>query len=166
MGIDRCNARRGTPSVIWSDNGTYSVGAEKKVRTCIQCKIQHISLTMIHKKLTWKFNRPGGLLQGASRERFASCKRLFYTTSGTWKLIEDVYLSTVCLWNKQTVNARTLRPVNSDSNNKNQLSMILTTGNASLAFKHMQTPSDIVGIKNTCHCKTNKRKVNLPPAGT
>ena len=36
MGNKRFIARRGTPSVIWSDNGTNFVEAEKELINCIQ----------------------------------------------------------------------------------------------------------------------------------
>ena len=59
MGIQRFSARRGTPSVIWSDNGTNFVGAQKELRTCIECWNQQAPSIMVHQKLTWKFNPPG-----------------------------------------------------------------------------------------------------------
>ena len=36
MGIKKFVAHRGTPSVIWSDNGTNFVGEEKELLKCIQ----------------------------------------------------------------------------------------------------------------------------------
>ena len=32
MGVERLVSRRGTPAIIWSDNGTYFVGAGKELR--------------------------------------------------------------------------------------------------------------------------------------
>ena len=116
MGIERFIARRGTPSVIWSDNGTIFVGAEKELRTCIQCWNQQAPSIMVHKKLTWKFNPSGSPHQGGSWERLVrSCKRVFYAILGNRKLTEDVLLTTFCLV-EQTLNARPLTPVSSDPN--------------------------------------------------
>ena len=36
MGTERLIARRGTPSVIWSNNGTKIVRTEKKLLNCFQ----------------------------------------------------------------------------------------------------------------------------------
>ena len=41
MGIERFIARHGTPSVIWFDNGTNFVGAEKELLNCIQSWNEH-----------------------------------------------------------------------------------------------------------------------------
>ena len=32
MGVERFVSRRGAPAIIWSDNGTNIIGAEKELR--------------------------------------------------------------------------------------------------------------------------------------
>ena len=36
MAVERFVSRRGTPAIIWSDNGTTFVGAEKELRENIE----------------------------------------------------------------------------------------------------------------------------------
>ena len=36
MGVERFASRRGTPAMIWSDNGTNFIGAEKELRESIE----------------------------------------------------------------------------------------------------------------------------------
>ena len=58
MGIERFIARRGTPSVIWSDNGTNFVGAEKELLNCIQSWNDQAPPELAKKAIKWKFNPP------------------------------------------------------------------------------------------------------------
>ena len=58
MGIERFIARRGTPSVIWSDNGTNFVGAEKELLNCIQSWNGQAPPELAKKGIKWKFSPP------------------------------------------------------------------------------------------------------------
>ena len=55
-GIERFIARRGTPSVIWYDNGTKFVGAEKELLNCIQSWKGQATPELVKKDIKWKFN--------------------------------------------------------------------------------------------------------------
>ena len=56
MGILRFAARCGTPSVIWPDNGTNSVGSETELVKNISKWNEQTPELLVHKKITWKFN--------------------------------------------------------------------------------------------------------------
>ena len=59
MGQERFCARRGTPSVIWSDNGTNFVASEKELLSNINnWKHQVLGETLVKKGIKWKFNPP------------------------------------------------------------------------------------------------------------
>ena len=58
MGILRFTARRGTPAVIWSDNGTNFVGSETELVENIRKWNEQAPELLVHKKITWKFNPP------------------------------------------------------------------------------------------------------------
>ena len=69
MGIERFIARRGTPSTIWSDNGTNFVGAEKELLARIKCWNDMAPTIFAHKVVAWSFNPPGAPRNGGSWER-------------------------------------------------------------------------------------------------
>ena len=77
MGIERFIARRGTPSVIWSDNGTNFVGSAKELILSIENCNRHAPVLLAQKGLAWKFN-PHGAPHGNVWERFVrSTKKVF-----------------------------------------------------------------------------------------
>ena len=115
MGIERFIARRGTPSTIWSDNGTNFVGAEKELLACIKSWNGMAPNFFAHKGVTWKFNPPGAPHHGGSWERLVrSVKRVLYDILGSRRVTEEVLGTTLCLV-EQTLNSRPITPVSTDS---------------------------------------------------
>ena len=59
MGIERFAARRGPPSVLWSDNGTNFTAAEKELlQNVLNWNQQAITDNLVKKGINWKFNHP------------------------------------------------------------------------------------------------------------
>ena len=56
----------GTPSTIWSDNGTNFVGAEKELLACIKSWNGMAPTIFAHKGVTWNFNPLGAPHHGGS----------------------------------------------------------------------------------------------------
>ena len=113
-GIERFIARRGMPSVIWSDNGTNFVGADKELTDAVARWNESAPEALARIKLSWKFNPPGAPHHGGPWERMVrSCKRVFYSILGTRRLTDEVLSTTFCLV-EQALNARPLTPVTDD----------------------------------------------------
>ena len=72
MGIEWFIARRGTPRMIWSDNGTNFVGAEKELLACIKSWNGIAPTIFAHNGFAWKFNPPGASHHGGYWERLVS----------------------------------------------------------------------------------------------
>ena len=78
MAIGRFISRRGTPSIIWSDNGPNYVGATEELLLCIKNWNAEAPLSLVHKGIKWKYNPPSALNQGGAWEQMVrSCKREF-----------------------------------------------------------------------------------------
>ena len=78
MGIERFIAHRGTPSVLWSDNGTNFIASEKELlQNFSNWNQQVLTDALVKKRISWKFNPPhhimmvfGNALSGVSSTFF------------------------------------------------------------------------------------------------
>ena len=65
MVVERFVSRRGTPAMIWSDNGTNFIGAEKELRESIEkWNVVNFAAELAHKGIKWRFNTPSAPHQG------------------------------------------------------------------------------------------------------
>ena len=91
MEIERFVPRKDAPAMIWSDNGTNFIGAEKELRESIEkWNVVNIIIEFAHKGIKWRFNPPSAPHQGGIRERLVhSFKRVLYTILGTRRLTDE-----------------------------------------------------------------------------
>ena len=97
-GNERFIARRGMPNVIWSDNGTNFVGAEKEFLE-VTCRWNdYAPAALVSTDIRWKFNPPSAPRQCGSWERMIrSCKRVFYSILGNLRVTDETLNTTFCL---------------------------------------------------------------------
>ena len=115
MGVERFVSRCGKPAMIWSDNGTNFIGAEKELRDCIE-KWSTLKITdeLANKGIKWRFNPPSAPHQGSIWERLVrSFMRVLYTILGTRHLTDEVLNTTFCIV-EHALNARPLTPISAD----------------------------------------------------
>ena len=115
--ISRFIARRGKPRVIWSDNGTNFVGANREFREYIELWNQScIEEKLAQEHIEWKFNPPGAPHFGGVWERLIrSCKKAMINILGSRRLTDETLSTTMCMV-EQVLNARPLTPVSNDAN--------------------------------------------------
>ena len=113
MGILRFAARRGTPSVFWSDNGTNFVGNIRKWN-------EQAPELLVHKKLLGNSTPWYTSPRGSWQRLVLSCKRVFYAILGDRRFIDEILLTVFCLV-EQTLNARPITSVSSDPNDTDAL---------------------------------------------
>ena len=112
MGVERFVLPRATPTMIWSDNGTNFIGAEKELRESIEkWDVVNIAAELAHKVMKWRFDPPSAPHQGGIWERLVrSFKCVLYTILGTRRLTDEVLHTTFCLV-ENALNSRLLSPV-------------------------------------------------------
>ena len=116
MGIERFAARPGTPSVLWSNNGTNFVTRDKELLQNVRNWNQQVFTELLVKKgIQWKYNPPSAPHHGGVWERLVrSFKHVFYAVIGNRRLTDEILATTFCLV-EQSLNARPLVPASADS---------------------------------------------------
>ena len=116
MGIERFAARRGIPSVLWSDNGTNFIASEKELLQNESAWNQQILFeALVKKRIHWKFNPPSAPHHGGVWERIVrSFEHVFYASLGNRRLTDEILTTTICLV-EESLNSRPLVPVSSDA---------------------------------------------------
>ena len=112
MCLRRFVARRGNPQVIYSDNGTNFVGADRElIENWNQCQIAN---ELSQKGIKWVFNPPASPHMGGAWERLVrSCKTTFKAVLKKQVLTDEV-LATTMAEVESLVNSRPLTEVSSD----------------------------------------------------
>ena len=115
MVIERFCARRGIPSVIWSDNWTNFVASEKELLSNIKNWNQKIfSESLVKKRIKWKFKPPSASHHGGVWELpVRSFKHVFHAVLGNRRLTDEI-LTMFCLV-EQCLNARPITPVSPEA---------------------------------------------------
>ena len=154
MGVERFASRRGTPVIIWSDNGTNFVGAEKELRENIEkWNTINIVVELAQKGIKkCRFNPPSAPYQGRIWERLVrSFKRVIYTMFGTCHLTGEVLSTTFCLV-EHALNSRPLTPVSADPSDLGAL-----TPNHFLLGNQARSLPSIIGLDEFDHRKRYAR---------
>ena len=153
MGVERLVSRRGTPAIIWSDNGTNFVGSEKELRENIgKWNTINIAVELAHKAIKWRFNLSSAPHQGGIRESLLrGFKSVLYTILWTRRLTDEVLNTTFCLV-KHALNSRPLTPVSADPSDLGSLKP-----NHSLLGNQAYNLPSIIGVDEFDHRKRYAR---------
>lgn len=134
--LRRFIARRGPVKIIWSDNGTNLVGAEKELRSEFEnINKNAIKEEMLSRNIDWHFNPPTASHFGGVWERMIRTIRkvLHSLLKGCPKSLDDEALMTLFCEVEKIINDRPLTKVSSDPNDLGVL-----------------TPSQLLLLKSDC----------------
>ena len=97
MSLRRFNARRGKPTVIYSDNGTNFVGANREIQECLNGWNQDkIARALSKERIQWVFNPPAAPHMGGVWERLVrSCKKALDVVLQNQVLTDEVLLTAI-----------------------------------------------------------------------
>lgn len=120
--LRRFISRRGRPEVIFSDNGTNFVAADKELREGLKQFNQHrISGYLLQHEIIWKFNPPAASHMGGVWERMIRCVRKVLANVVKEQTMNDETLCTVMCEAEAVVNSRPITSVSDDPSDSSPL---------------------------------------------
>ncbi|XP_062714134.1 uncharacterized protein LOC134290921 [Aedes albopictus] len=122
MAIRRFVARRGSPSDLYSDNGTCFRGASNLLTEQMEAIHEHCAVTFTNARTSWHFNPPSAPHMGGCWERMVrSVKAAMGAISEHPRHPSDEILETVVLEAEAIVNSRPLTYVPLDNEDQDAL---------------------------------------------
>ncbi|XP_076395364.1 uncharacterized protein LOC143265692 [Megachile rotundata] len=122
MALQRLAARRGTPQVVYSDNGTNFRGADKELKDATasmdRAKIEEYALS---KRVKWVFNPPDAPHMGGAWERLIRSVKTALNVILREQAPSEEVLSTLFAEAEHSVNSRPLTHVSLDPRDKEAL---------------------------------------------
>lgn len=138
MALMRFTNRRGMPEVVYSDNGSNFVGAEKELMRSLNTSDQNeLSRRLLAKGIEWKFNPPGASHRGGVWERIIRSIRKILAAVLDLQSMSDEVFATSMTEIERILNDRPLVPVYDDPSSPTVL-----------------RPSDLL-LLQTDHCTLN-----------
>ena len=131
--LQRFISRRGKPKVMYSDNGTNFVGAEREMKEAIVKWNQVQINNYLHQNgVQWKFNPPAASHMGGVWERLIRSVRKVLRGVMKEQTLDDENLSTLLCIVEAVINGRPLTAVSDDPNDLEALTpnhlLLLRTG--------------------------------------
>ena len=112
--LQRFTSRRGRPSVVYSDNGTNFVGAEKELREELESWLGDVGRGARDYGIDWRFNPPHASHRGGAMERMIrSVRRVLIAVTRDQRLSDEQMATAVCEA-ERVVNDRPLTYVGDD----------------------------------------------------
>ena len=122
LGLRWFISRRGQPKTIWSDNGKYFVGANRKLKTILsELNQSKVSSTLINQKINWKFNPPSSPWMDGSWESIVKITKRCLTNMTKDRPMTSEALVTFLTEIEVTLNSRPLAQIPADIDDFNVL---------------------------------------------
>ncbi len=112
--LQRFTSRRGRPRIVYSDNGTNFVGAEREIREELMSWIDKVGLRAADHGIDWRFNPPHASHRGGATERMIRAVRRVLIAVTKDQLLTDEQMSTAVCEAERVVNDRPLTYVGDD----------------------------------------------------
>uniref|UniRef100_A0A5S6QXU1 Integrase catalytic domain-containing protein n=1 Tax=Trichuris muris TaxID=70415 RepID=A0A5S6QXU1_TRIMR len=151
MAFRRFIGRRGTPAVVYSDNGTNLVAAERELRTCLNSwNQQRIEEVFFQRRIRWKFSPPTAPHFGGVWERLVRSSKVALKKVLNGQAVSDEMLSTAMVEIESLMNSRPLTHIPIDPREPEPL----TPNHFLLGRSHPHIQSDLISETEI----TSKRK--------
>uniref|UniRef100_A0A5S6Q1J3 Integrase catalytic domain-containing protein n=1 Tax=Trichuris muris TaxID=70415 RepID=A0A5S6Q1J3_TRIMR len=151
MAFRRLIGRRGTPAVVYSDNGTNLVAAERELRTCIDSwNQQRTEEVFFQRRIRWKFSPPTAPHFSGVWERLVRPAKVALKKVLNGQAVSDEMLSTAMVEIESLMNSRPLTHIPIDLREPEPL----TLNHLLLGRSHPHIPPDLVSETEI----TSKRK--------